>query len=78
MDFITGQFKVGQREQRSCIVSRNNFIFIDKFILFCKQCLFVILMRKKIFYQPMEKQTESAEQLQHNGNFTEATAAEIA
>ena len=29
------------------IVSYNNFIFIDNFILFCKRCLFsVILMNK--------------------------------
>ena len=30
-----------------CIFSYNNFIFIDNFILFCKRCLFsVILMIK--------------------------------
>ena len=46
MDFITA--KEGEREQtaRWEIVSHNNFIFIEKFILFYKQCRFVILMRK--------------------------------
>ena len=34
-------------------------------------------MRKQIFYQAREKQTERAEQLQHNGNLTEAMASEI-
>ena len=35
-----------------------------------------MLIRKEIFYQAREKQTERAEQLQHNGNFTKATAGE--
>ena len=37
-----------EREQTAKweIVSHNNFIFIDKFILFWKQCPFEILMRK--------------------------------
>ena len=34
-------------------------------------------MRKQIFYPARGKQTERAEQLQHNRNFTKATAAEI-
>ena len=40
--------KEGEREQtaRWEIVSPNNLIFIDKFILFWKQCPFEILMRK--------------------------------
>ena len=47
MDFVTG-IKQGERVQtaRWEIVSHNNFIFIDKFILFWKQCPFEILMRK--------------------------------
>ena len=32
--------------EKSCIVSHNSFIFIDNFILFCKQRLFVILISK--------------------------------
>ena len=50
MDFILGKAGGREREQehgeKSCIVSYNNFIFIDKFLLFCKQRLFVILMHK--------------------------------
>ena len=79
--------KEREREQRArwaregdpyCIVSYNNFIFIDNFISFCKRCLFsVILMNKWIFFQAREKQTERAQQLQHNGNFIGATEAAI-
>ena len=74
MDFVTGEHVQTARWE---IVSHNNFIFIDKFILFWKQCPFEILVRKWIFYQARGKQTERAEQLQHNRNFTEATAAEM-
>ena len=35
-----------EQSEKSWIVSHINFIFIDKFILFCKQCLFLMLMRK--------------------------------
>ena len=35
-----------EQGEKSCIVSHINFIFIDKFILFCKQCLFLMLRRK--------------------------------
>ena len=37
--------------KNSFVVSHNNFIFIDKFILFCKQCPFVILIRKSFIRQ---------------------------
>ena len=42
-------YRAWQREEqgeKSCIVSHNNFIFIEKRILFCKQYLFVMLMCK--------------------------------
>ena len=35
-----------EQGEKSCIVSHVNFIFIDKFIPFCKQCLFLMLMRR--------------------------------
>ena len=35
-----------EQGEKSCIVSHNSFIFIDNFILFCKQRLFVILISK--------------------------------
>ena len=42
---LAGSAKKEQGE-KSCIVSHVNFIFIDKFIPFCKQCLFLMLMRR--------------------------------
>ena len=65
------------QSRMNLVMSYNNIIFIDKLILFYKQYLFVMLMREQIFYQAREKLTERAEQIQHNGNFTEATSAEI-
>ena len=48
MDYSTGQGGGKNKEQgeKSCIVSQKNFIFIDNFILFYKQWLFVILISK--------------------------------
>ena len=68
-----------EQGEKSCIVSHNNFIFIDNFILFCKQGLFVTLISKYIFYRQgkTHQRCATALQLQHNRNFTEATAAEI-
>ena len=81
MDFINWARRGSankEQVEKSCIVSHNNFIFIDNFRLFCKQWLFVMLMSKWIFYrQGKNRPKVPPEQLQHNGNFTEATAAEI-
>ena len=60
-------------------ITNNNyyFIFIDKFILFCKLHLLAMVMRNKSSIRQGKKQTKSAGQLQHNGSFTKATAAEL-
>ena len=82
MDFInraTGRGSANKEQgEKSCIVSRNNLIFIDNFILFFKQWQFVILISKQILYrQGKNRPKVTPEQLQHNRNVTEATAAEI-
>ena len=47
MDFITGPGSANKEQgEKSCIVSHNNIIFIDKLILFYKQYLFVMLLRE--------------------------------
>ena len=50
MEFITeqGEGRANKEQaEKSCIASHNNFIFIDKYILFVKQCLSLILMHEQ-------------------------------
>ena len=49
MEFIIeqGEGKANKEQgEKSCIASHNNFIFIDKYILFFKQCLSLIPMHE--------------------------------
>ena len=56
----------------------QQFIFIDKFILFCKHCPFVILMRNKFSIRQGENRPKEPNCYSTMGiSVTEASAAEI-